>query len=313
MGMYVLRPDGSRRLEDQLVQTCTGRRCVVLLAPGPVRPEALEPFALLDRILGDTTDTELRLVATDGWPEPFWETECGAAIEASNYEGTIDLRPSADQRRRALTQRVEDGRLEVLLLDRGRIAGSTLTLVARTAEDAPIPLNAKLAALELLESARDALQSDPRIMQQLLRDAREALGVPAGRVTSIAQVRGLGAGSGVRVGIDAIGDGLRAAAARPTADLPDVPPSRPQPTSSIRPARRGPGVTVTEAAPRTTPPAPTPSPAARPAPVSGAKMRAEDRHSLDAGRCTQCNKTGAALDGPCGKPELGRFGLIELD
>jgi hypothetical protein len=193
--MYILRPNGRRRLDEQILEVCGNhdgieRRYALVLCAGAVDPENLEPFATLDRILQNTVDRELRLVVTDQWPERFWTTEVAGALDVADLEGTFELNPTLDQRRRALQQRVGDGRLEVLFIERGQVRGSALTIVAPTRGDGrPLPLNTKVAALDLLQAARDSLPWRPRPLEQLVRDAREALGIPAGAVTSIATIR----------------------------------------------------------------------------------------------------------------------------
>lgn len=256
--MIVLRPDMPSSLEAQLLEACSSgpgrpRRTLLVLVQGASPVEQLEPLATLSEVLAGV-ETTLQLVMTRGWPPESWQTVCNEALENAG------LAPTPDQRRRALTQRVEDGRLEVLFVERGRIVGSALTLVAPR-RSGPITLNAKLAAMELLQAARDALVWERRVMEQLVRDAREALGIPAGTSSTVAAVR---ARRGEVV-------------------------SAPAPVEDI-------GLRLRQAAP------PPPKP---PAP--------EDRHAVIGGRCATCGRSGSALSEPCGRPELGRFGLIELD
>ena len=280
--MEILRPDGRRRLDEMLVEALKNadgveRRYLLVLCAGAVAPERLEPFATLSRVLQDTVDRELKLVVTDGWPERSWTTAVANALEAADVDGTFELAPTLDQRRRALVQRVGDGRLEVLFLERGRVRGSALTLVAAQREDGrPLPLNVKMAALELLQAARDALVWRPRPMQEIVRDAREALGIPAGPVTSIAAVRR--ARGEIVAGADA-----RAVTIDRVAELlASSPPSLPERAS-------------------------------RPPPAAPKKAPVEERHALEGGRCARCGKSGAKLEESCGKSELGRMGFIELD
>jgi len=66
-----------------------------------------------------------------------------------------------------------------------------------------------------------------------------------------------------------------------------------------------PGVTPAPARPAAVPlPKPAPPPK---------KETPAERHSLDGGRCTRCGRSGPDLEGPCGRPDLGRMGVIELD
>lgn len=259
--MIVLRPDMPSSLEAQLLEACSSgpgqpRRTLLVLVQGAPPDEPLEPLATLSEVLAGVEST-LQLVMTRGWLPESWPTVCSEALENSG------LAPTPDQRRRALTQRVEDGRLEVLFLERGRIVGSALTLVAPRRRG-PITLNVKLATMELLQAARDALVWERRVMEQLVRDAREALGIPAGTSSTVAAVRAR-RGEGV---------------------------SSPTPAEDL-------GQRLRQATP---PPKPPPKP---PAP--------EDRHAVTGGRCATCGRMGSALSEPCGRPELGRFGLIELD
>jgi hypothetical protein len=308
--MYILRPNGRRRLDEQILEVCGNhdgieRRYALVLCAGTVDPENLEPFATLDRILQNTVDRELRLVVTDQWPERFWTTEVAGALDVADLEGTFELNPTLDQRRRALQQRVGDGRLEVLFIERGQVRGSALTIVAPTRSDGrPLPLNTKVAALDLLQAVRDSLPWRPRPLEQLVRDAREALGIPAGAVTSIATIR-RGRGELVSdtehaVAVEHLGDLLRQASAPGVSVGPVVP--RGAPIVPIASNSRA-NVTNTQAPAR---PAPSPPPAATKAPV-------EERHALEQGRCVRCGKSGRQLEETCGKSELGRMGFIELD
>lgn len=258
--MIVLRPDGPSHLEKQVADACASgpgrpQRTLLVLVQGTHPAEILEPLATLSEALAGVEST-LQLVVTQGWSPAGWEGECHDALDP--------LAPSPDQRRRALTQRAHDGRLEVLFVERGRIVGSALSLVAPR-RDGPVTLNVKLAAMELLQSARDALVWEPRVMEQLVRDAREALGIPAGRMSTVAAVR-------------ALRGPLSETPSRKAEDI----------GQQLRQAMK-----------------PAPKPVAPPAP--------EERHAVTQGRCTTCGRTGASLSEPCGRPELGRFGLIELD
>lgn len=312
--MHILRPDGRLRLDEQLVNALSNgdgveRRYLVVLCGGDVDPERLEPFATLAQVLRDTVDRELRVVVTDGWPERFWTTEVAGALDATDLDGTFELSPTLDQRRRALEQRVADGRLEVLFVERGRVRGSALTGVAPQRDDGrPLPLNAKLAMMDLLQAARDALVWRPRPLQDLVRDAREALGLPAGSVTSIAAVRRargeVVAGEEGAISVDRVGEALREAMARPG---PGVSVVTVPAVAAPAPVRQG-GSSMAR---------PAGSPAVRPgAPGAGPTPKrppAEDRHALEQGKCLRCGKSGQRLDEPCGRTDLGRVGLLELD
>ncbi len=265
------------------------RRYLLVLCAGRVEPERLEPFATLAAVLQGTVDDELRIVLTDGWPEAFWTTEVAGALDAADVTGDFELAPTFDQRRRALAQRVGDGALEVLFIERGRVQGSALTVVARrTEEGRPLPLNVKTAALSLMQAARDALVWRPRAMEELVRDLREALGLPAGPMVTLAEVR--------REHQSAEED--REAARSGHAPEPEVAWPPRAPPSGTPPVVRQP---IRQAGP---PPA-TRTPLARPP--------AAERHVLEEGRCTRCGKSGARLEEPCGAAELGRMGFLELD
>jgi hypothetical protein len=239
-------------------------RGIVLACAGACDPATLEPLATLDRVLGPALDDELRVVACDG----FAHVDPGPA---AGWSAAVD--PA-----RIARQAVDDGRLEILFMEHGVVVGAALTLVARRGpEGRPLPLNVKFAVMELLQAARDAMPG--REMSRLVQDAREALGIPAGSVTSISQVRrqrGEAPAQGV-VSVDRVAEALRAAS--------------------------------------TTPPRPTTSPTVSPPSLAAPARRAapQDRHALEAGRCVQCGRTGAALEGPCGRADLGRVGLLELE
>lgn len=258
--MNILRQDAPVSLDHQLKRACADSRAVLVLAHGATGSETLEPFATLADVL-EGLDKELALVLADGWTTLEWARQCDGALD--------QLAPTPDQRRRALTQQVADGRVEVLFIERGRIVGSALTLVAQRRREGPIALNTKVAAMELLQAARDALQWEPRGMQRLVKDAREALGIPAGPMTTIAAVR------------EQRGD-QPSAVSRPVQDI---------------------GESIRRATQKKTTPAPAP-----PAPP-----KPHERHSIVGATCTACGRSGAALNAPCGRPDLGRFGVIELD
>lgn len=264
--MQVLSPSDDT-LERMFAPFLRNDRVLLVLAQGSTAIERLEPFATLVEVLQGAEEL-LPVVATEGWPATSWEYACKSLLD------TVGATP--EQGRRALEQRVDDGRLEVLFLERGRVVGGALTLVAHRRPDGLVPLNTKIAVLELLQAARDALTLSSRTMGALVRDAREALGVPAGAMTTVAEVR----------------------RHRP-AD-----PLRPRDTQDI-------GQTIAQASrvrgsvgsrPISTP---APKPPQPPSP--------EERHRVVQGTCSLCGRTGRALEGPCGRPELGRFGMLELD
>lgn len=148
----------------------------LVLLPGVV-PEGLQPFTLLSEVV----DEGFALRITDGWPSVSWRGEC----ERLFSERLLSF--SIDQLRRTREQRLEDGRLEVLFVERGRLLGSALTLVATPPLDGrPPPLNARIAAMDLLVAARDCGLVG---MDSLVREAREALGLPAGPLSTVSQVR----------------------------------------------------------------------------------------------------------------------------
>lgn len=301
--MRILRPNGRRRLDEQVLEAALddnfSPRLVLLLCQGDVHPETLEPFALLDAVVGDAFDRDLRLAVTDGWPDRFWEVECGQALDASDPDRDLDLAFTADQRRRALTQQVSDGQVEVLFVERGRVVGSALTVVARRADDArPLPLNAKVKVMDLLVAARDAFSANPRPIARLVQDAREALGIPAGAVTSVAAVRrarGEDAPAERAISIDRMSSMLAELAAG------GPPATAPSPGVSVQ----GAGRTATPVRNAPPPPPAPPRPLAPPKP--------EERHALVDGRCTHCGRSGRELEKACGRPDLGRIGLLELD
>ena len=241
---------------------------MLVLAQGVSHADVLEPFATVAEVFAGV-ENELQLVATDGWPSAAWPDACDRALD--------DLGPTPNQRRRARTQHVADGRLDVLFIERGRIVGSALTLVALRRAGGIVALNTKMAAMELLQAARDALVWDSRSTQRLVKDAREALGIPAGPRTTIASVR---------------------------LQRGDAPPDAPRVVEDV-------GESIRRAA-TGRPTSPAPRPAAR-APAAPVPPRPEDRHHIVAGTCSTCGRKGLQLNQPCGRPELGRFGLIELD
>lgn len=218
-----------------------GARGLVVPLVNGVDLSRLEPFAMLDAILGDSLDAELRLVVCAGWRE-------------LRLEGIQAARSPAD------------GSLEVLFVAQGAVCGSALVRVAeRHADGRPIALNVKVAALELLQAARDAFLWRP--MEQVVRDAREALGLPAGPVTTLAAVRAARAPTGVSgaVTIDRLPELMR---------------------GPVRPAE-------------------APKPAVPPPPA--------ERHAIEHGRCIHCGKSDRGLLEACGRTDLGRVGLLELD
>lgn len=255
--MIILRQDASLSLEAQLSEACGNTRSVLVLAHGTTEARTLEPFATVADIF-QGLENELALVMTDGWTHAEWKRQCEPALEPFS--------PTSDQLKRALTQQAAEGRVEVLFVERGRIVGSALTLVAPRRSDGPLALNTKVAAMELLQAARDALQWNLRGMQRLVRDAREALGIPAGATTTIAAVR------------EQRGE------------------------KNTEPAR--PPLAIGESIRRAAQAKPAPPPA---------KPKPHERHSVVGATCTTCGRSGAELDAPCGRPELGRFGVIELD
>lgn len=249
-----------RSLERAVEETLAGVACPVLLVlvAGRAEVRRFEPFRTMGPVLGE----DVPVLVTEGFDPRGWEQGCAPVFDS--------LGLTADQRRRALTQRFEDGRVEVLFVERGRVRGSALAPVAAAREDGGhLPLNRKIAIIDLLAAARDAGLQD---FAEIVPLAREALGMPAGRLARMARPP-----SRVR----------RIPAAAPTVDRPAV-------------LRGGEAMPLV---PRSGAVAQVPAKPAKP----------EERHAVESGRCVRCGKSGAGLEGPCGRPELGRVGVLELD